>query len=206
VFYNKILVSLIYAFAFHSTVTAHAAEENNHIPQNCEAGMVVFASNSLETSDLEAFASMLAPCTLSQNPKEVTVVITGGGGEVEAMAAIYDYVLTTGMRKHITTRAVGELASATIPFFLLGSKREAAPNTHFMFHNPRMYANGVMTTRDIDEQKSFSAVAEKTYIDTVVANSKLSREQVERFMNEVKVLNASEALEYGLVHTVLDAK
>lgn len=203
-FISKLCVSAICFCAFSLSV-AYASDENQHIPQDCKTGLVTFASNSIVTSDLEHLVELIRPCVLveQENRKPFTIVIAGNGGDVGAMTALYDMVATSEGRAMITTRGVGSLASATIPLFMMGTKREIGPNTQFLFHQIRSYDEGSATTRDIRESTNFNAAAIEQYVAIIVKNSKLSADQIRSFMDESRVVTATEAITMGLAGSIL---
>ncbi len=200
---SLIAVALVAFLSAHSVACAEG--ENNHVTQDCRDGWVVFASNSIVPSDLEVLSGWIRPCLGVEERKRepFTLVITGNGGDVGATAALYDMVATMEGRDVVTVRGLGSLASATIPLFMMGKKREIGPNTQFMFHQVRGYAEGVVTTRDDLERTNFNRAAVDQYVDIVVKNSKLTREQVLKMMDDSVVVYAKQAIEMGLAHSIL---
>ena len=142
----------------------------------------------------------------SENPeKDINIYINSPGGDITALFAIYDTMQF--IRNDIATICLGQAASAAAVLLAAGTKgkRLALPHSRILLHQPygqvgygqvtdlELAANEILRMRDLLEQ----ILAEHTGqpLDKVHADT-----------DRDFVLEANEALEYGIIDQVISSR
>lgn len=131
--------------------------------------------------------------------EEITLYINSGGGSLMAGHDIYCLLRKyTGVKTaHIQSLAA---SAATIPMMAC-NKRTAEVVSMVCIHNPSSFAYG--------DQNEFRKVAEdldafkNSILNAYQSVLKLSREEISALMNEDKMLDANQALEYGIIDEII---
>src|SRR5499427_3191655 len=136
----------------------------------------------------------------SQAP--ITVLISSPGGHVESGDAIHDVIRF--VRAPVTTVGTGWVASAGTHVFLAAPKqrRVCLPNTRFMIHQPSGGAGGQST--DIAIQAKEMLRTRERIARVIAAETGTALERVRRDMERDYWMNASEAIEYGIVSRIVE--
>jgi ATP-dependent Clp protease protease subunit len=142
----------------------------------------------------------------SENPeKDINIYINSPGGDITALFAIYDTMQF--IRNDIATICLGQAASAAAVLLAAGTKgkRLALPHSRVLLHQPygqvgygqvtdlELAANEILRMRDLLEQilaKHTGQPLEKIHADT----------------DRDFVLEANEALEYGIIDAVISSR
>jgi ATP-dependent Clp protease protease subunit len=142
----------------------------------------------------------------SENPeKDINIYINSPGGDITALFAIYDTMQF--IRNDIATICLGQAASAAAVLLAAGTKgkRLALPHSRVLLHQPygqvgygqvtdlELAAKEILRMRDLLEHilaKHTGQTLEKVHADT----------------DRDFVLEANEALEYGIIDTVLSSR
>jgi ATP-dependent Clp protease protease subunit len=142
----------------------------------------------------------------SENPeKDINIYINSPGGDITALFAIYDTMQF--VRNDIATICLGQAASAAAVLLAAGTKgkRLALPHSRVLLHQPygqvgygqvtdlELAAKEILRMRDLLEQilaKHTGQPLEKIHTDT----------------DRDFVLEASEALEYGIIDAVISSR
>jgi len=137
----------------------------------------------------------------SQNHEDISIYINSPGGSVTAGMAIYDTM--NFIKSDVSTICVG--MSASMAAFLLSSgtkgKRYALPNSEVMIHQPLGGASGQATEIKIVAEQILKT---KDKINKLLAkNTGQSVKKVENDTERDYYLDASEALEYGIVDKII---
>ena len=141
----------------------------------------------------------------SEDPqKDIDFYINSPGGSVTAGLAIYDtmQILSCGIR----TYCVGQAASLGALLLAAGTKgkRYALPNARIMIHQPWGGTQG--TARDISIQAN-EIVRLRSALNGILAHhTGKGIEQIAKDADRDFFMSAQEALEYGLVDSVLTNK
>lgn len=140
----------------------------------------------------------------SINNEDISLYINSPGGSVSAGMAIYDTM--NFIRSDVRTICIGMAAS--MGAFLLSSgergKRSALPNSEIMIHQPLGGAEGQATEIKIVAEHIIKL---KKRLNMILAkNTKKSLKAIERDTERDHYLDASEALEYGLVDNIITNK
>lgn len=168
---------------------------------------------TLKTYDIEIYGEIVeeewyetdvSPSTISEKLKDLdaellNVYINSPGGSVFAGIAIYNML----KRHKALVRAQVDGIAASIASVILqaGDERVSANNGMVMVHNPMSFAYGYASdlrkmAEDLDKVKEPII---SSYMDRV----EISREEVEKLMDEETFMTAIEASKYGFIDTII---
>jgi len=163
----------------------------------------------LQTPIDDQIASLLCAQLIhleSENPdKDINIYINSPGGDITALFAIYDTMQF--IRNDIATICLGQAASAAAVLLAAGTKgkRLALPHSRILLHQPHgqvgygqvtdleLAANEILRMRDLLE----IILAEHTG---------QSLEKIHEDTDRDFVLEADDALEYGIIDTVISSR
>jgi ATP-dependent Clp protease, protease subunit len=141
----------------------------------------------------------------SENPdKEVHLYINSPGGSISAGMAIYDTMQF--IKPEVSTLCIGMAASMGAFLLQAGAKgkRFVLPNSSVMIHQPLGGFQGQATDIEIHARYILS-LRERLYA-LMAQHTGRNVEEIARDSERDKFLNATEAVEYGLVDKVLDKR
>ncbi len=141
----------------------------------------------------------------SENPdKEIFLYINSPGGSVTAGMSIYDTMQY--IKPEVSTVCMGQACSMGA-FLLAGGakgKRYALPNSRVMIHQPLGGFQGQASDIQIHAQEILTI---KQKLNTLLAeHSGQPLEVVERDTDRDNFMSAEQAVEYGIVDSVLERK
>jgi len=139
----------------------------------------------------------------SENPKkDIAFYINSPGGGVSAGLAIYDTMQY--VRPDVTTVCIGQAASAGSMLLMSGApgKRFALPNAKIMVHQPSGGFHGQASDVAIHAEEILSTRARLNAIYVKHTNQKI--EAIEKAMERDTFMTAEEAVEFGLVDSVVE--
>ncbi|PJF40527.1 MAG: ATP-dependent Clp protease proteolytic subunit [Chloroflexi bacterium] len=134
--------------------------------------------------------------------RPIQMYINSPGGVVYAGMAMYDTMQQ--ISAPVSTTAVGLTASFGTVLLTAGEKgfRYALPNATVHMHQPLGGAQG--QTSDVVIQANEMMRLKNTLIDIFVRHTSQDREVIERDTDRDIYLSAQQAVEYGLVDSILD--
>jgi ATP-dependent Clp protease protease subunit len=134
--------------------------------------------------------------------KDIEMYINSPGGSVTAGLAIYDTMQL--IKPDVATLCAGMAASAASILLTGGAKgkRAALPNSKVLIHQPWISQIGGQAT-DIEIYARDLTATRRRLAEIYVATTKQSIERIERDMERDYHLTAEEAVEYGLVDSVM---
>jgi ATP-dependent Clp protease protease subunit len=139
----------------------------------------------------------------AENPeKDIALYINSPGGVISAGFAIYDTMQY--IKPDVATLCVGQAASFAAVLLAAGAKgkRTALPNARVLIHQPWTQGMGGQAT-DI-EIHAKDLVRSRDRIDEILAlHTGQSKAQVHEDTERDKILEADEAVAYGLVDRVM---
>ena len=141
----------------------------------------------------------------SENPdKEIHLYINSPGGSISAGMAIYDTMQF--IKPEVSTLCIGMAASMGAFLLQAGAKgkRFVLPNSSVMIHQPLGGFQGQATDIEIHARYILS-LRERLYA-LMAQHTGRDVEEIARDSERDKFLNATEAVEYGLVDKVLDKR
>jgi len=156
---------------------------------------------------IEDYAANLVVAQLlfleSDNPdKDVSIYINSPGGSVSAGLAIYDTMQF--IRCDVSTMCVGQAASMGALLLAAGEKgkRYCLPHSRVMIHQPLGGYQGQATDIDIHAREILKIRAQLNEIFAFHTGQKV--EQIGADTERDNFMDPQQALEYGLIDTVLD--
>lgn len=144
----------------------------------------------------------------AQDPnKDIQLYINSPGGSVTAGFAIYDTMQY--IKCDVSTICVG-LAASFGAFLLAGGtkgKRMALPNAEIMIHQPAMHGNGIQGPASDIKIMSDYMQNNKNRLNRILAeNTGRTIEEIERDTDRDNFMHADEALQYGLIDSILSKR
>ena len=141
----------------------------------------------------------------AQDPdKDIQLYINSPGGSVTAGFAIYDTMQF--IKCDVSTICVG-LAASFGAFLLAGGthgKRMALTNSEIMIHQPAIHGNGIQgRARDISIMSEHIQRSKQKLNRILAENTGRTLDEIERDTDRDHYMSASEALEYGLIDSVI---
>ncbi len=139
----------------------------------------------------------------AENPeKDISIYINSPGGSITAGLAIYDTMQY--VKPDIATICIGQAASMAAVLLAAGKKgkRYALPNSRVLIHQPWMQGLGGQAT-DIDIHAK-DIIRQRQRLNEILANhAGQSIEKIARDTDRDYILQAQDAVEYGLVDQVI---
>jgi len=156
---------------------------------------------------IEDYAANLVVAQLlfleSDNPdKDVSIYINSPGGSVSAGLAVYDTMQF--IRCDVSTMCVGQAASMGALLLAAGAKgkRYCLPHSRVMIHQPLGGYQGQATDIDIHAREILKIRAQLNEIFAFHTGQKV--EKIGEDTERDNFMDPQQALEYGLIDTVLD--
>ena len=138
----------------------------------------------------------------SENPdKDIHLYINSPGGAVTAGMAIYDTMQF--IKPNVSTLCIGQAASMGAVLLAGGEpgKRNCLPNSRIMVHQPLGGFQGQASDIEIHAQEILSI---RERLNGILANhTGQDIEQIQKDTDRDNFMNGEEALEYGLIDSVL---
>lgn len=144
----------------------------------------------------------------AQDPdKDIQLYINSPGGSVTAGFAIYDTMQY--IKCDVSTICVG-LAASFGAFLLAGGahgKRMALANSEIMIHQPAIHGNGIQGQASDIRIMSDHMQKSKQRLNRILAeNTGHTIEEIERDTDRDHFMSANEALEYGIIDSVISKR
>lgn len=165
---------------------------------------IIFIGTPIDDYVANAVVAQLLFLQMEDPKKDVHMYINSPGGYVTAGMAIYDTMKF--LNCDIVTYCVGQAASMATVLLAAGTKgkRYALPNSRVMMHQPRGGAGG--QTSDITIAANEILRWRKAINEILSKNTGKSIEQIEKDSDRDFFLSAQQAVEYGIVDKVIEAK
>ena len=162
---------------------------------------IIFAVGSIE----DHMANLIIAQMLfleSENPsKDVSLYINSPGGSITSGLSIYDTMQF--IKPDVSTICVGQAASMGAILLAGGTKgkRYSLPNSRMMIHQPISGFQGQAS--DIDIQAKEILKLRQRLNEILSTHTGKSEQQIASDTDRDNFMKASDALEYGLIDTVL---
>jgi ATP-dependent Clp protease, protease subunit len=163
----------------------------------------------LQTPVDDQIASLLCAQLIhleSENPdKDINIYINSPGGDITALFAIYDTMQF--IKNDIATICLGQAASAAAVLLAAGTKgkRLALPHSRVLLHQPSgSVGYGQVTDLELAAKEIMRM---RELIDGILAHH--TGQPIERIHTDTDrdfVMEANEALEYGIIDTVISSR
>jgi ATP-dependent Clp protease protease subunit len=165
---------------------------------------IIFIGTPIDDTIANVVIAQLLFLQMEDPKKDINLYINSPGGVVTGGMAIYDTM--NFMSCDIVTYCIGQSASMATVLLAAGKKgkRFALPNSRVMIHQPTGGASG--QTSDISIQAREILRWRRTLNEALARHSGKSADQVEKDSDRDYYMSAQEALAYGLVDHVIEAK
>ena len=137
----------------------------------------------------------------SINQEDISLYINSPGGSITSGMAIYDTMNL--IKSDVSTICVGMAASMAAFLLSCGKKgkRYCLPNSEIMIHQPLGGVKGQATEIDIVAKRIVNL---RSKINSILAkNTKKNIKQIEKDTDRDYYMDASSALEYGIIDQIL---
>jgi ATP-dependent Clp protease protease subunit len=142
----------------------------------------------------------------AENPeKDISIYINSPGGSITAGMAIYDTMQY--VKPDITTICIGQAASMAAVLLAAGAKgkRFALPNSRVLIHQPLMYGLGGQAVEIDIHAKDIMRM--KRRLNEILSNhTGQPVDKIDRDTDRDYILQAAEAVEYGLIDQVISKR
>jgi ATP-dependent Clp protease protease subunit len=166
---------------------------------------IIFLQETTEQS-ANLIVSQLLYLERDDSEKDISLYLNHGGGNAYAGLAIIDTMRT--IRPDISTVAVGFAASMGAVILCAGAKgkRYALPNSTIMMHQARFLSEIRGPATDIAIQAAEMKRVEDKIINIISIQTGQSLEKVIRDTERDFYLNPEQAVEYGIIDSILHGK
>lgn len=165
---------------------------------------IVFIGTPIDDGVANVIIAQLLFLQMEDPKKDIQLYINSPGGVVTGGMAIYDTMRF--LPCDVVTYCIGQAASMATVLLAAGTKgkRFSLPNSRVMIHQPSGGASG--QTTDITIQAREIIRWRRTLNEILARHSGKDVEQVEKDSDRDYYMTGQEALEYGLVDHVIEAK
>jgi ATP-dependent Clp protease protease subunit len=166
---------------------------------------IIFLGTPISDDVANAVMSQLI-CLESMDPdRDIEIYINSPGGSFTALTAIYDTMQY--VKPDVRTVCMGQAASAAAVLLAAGApgKRIALPNARVLIHQPYAEA-GYGQASDLEIQANEILRMRALLEELLARHSSRTIEQVREDIERDKILTAHEAVEYGLVDSVIESR
>lgn len=134
---------------------------------------------------------------------DITLYINSPGGSISSGLAIYD-AMQAG-KSRVSTVCMGQAASMGAVLLCAGAKgkRKIWPNARVMIHQPLISGNMYAPATDIQIQAEEMLRIRKILNEILMRHTGKTFDQIEQDTDRDNFMGADEAVEYGLVDTVI---
>lgn len=165
---------------------------------------IVFLGEDVNDTSASLIIAQLLFLESADPDKDIQLYINSPGGSVTAGWAVYDTMQY--IKCDVSTICLG-LAASFGAFLLAGGthgKRMALPNSQIMIHQPAMHGNGIQgPASDIKIMSDYMQKSRQRLNQVLAANTGHSEEEIARDTERDHFMSAQEALEYGLIDSIL---
>ena len=163
---------------------------------------IIFITDMIEDNMANLIIAQLLFLDSEDPEKDIHMYINSGGGVVTAGLAIYDTMQY--LRSPINTVCIGQAASMAAVLLAAGKKgkRYVLPNSRVLIHQPLMHGLGGQASEIDIHAKDIMRM--KSRMNQILANhTGQPVEKIDRDTDRDYILQAQEAVEYGLVDQVI---
>ncbi len=165
---------------------------------------IVFLGGGVDDEIANLIVAQLLFLSNEEPEADISFYINSPGGSVSAGLAIYDTMQF--LRCDVATYCIGMAASMGAVLMCGGAKgkRYILPNSRMLLHQPLLGGSMSGAATDLAiEAEEMLRIRERLYSIIQVRSGK-SMEQIEKDCDRNKWLDSQEALEYGLVDSILE--
>ncbi len=166
---------------------------------------IIFLGTPISDDIANAVMAQLL-CLESMDPeRDVIIYINSPGGSFTALTAIYDTMRF--IKPDIMTVCLGQAASAAAVLLAAGAKgkRLALPHSRILIHQP--YTEGSYGQASDIEIQANEILRMRSLLEQMISDhTDKTPEEVSRDIERDKILTAEQAVDYGLIDSVLESR
>lgn len=165
---------------------------------------IIFVVGPIDDNVANLVVAQLLFCESENADKDVQLYINSPGGSVTAGLAIYDTMQFINCE--VSTLCIGQAASMGA-FLLAGGtkgKRFALPNSRIMIHQPSGGSQGQAS--DIEIQAKEILYLRERMNEIMATHTGRTAEELAKDTERDNFMTAKEALEYGMIDTILEQR
>ena len=165
---------------------------------------IIFIGEPIESNMASSIIAQLLFLEAEDSSKDVCLYINSRGGDVTSGLAIYDTMQF--IKPQVQTVCVGMAASMAAVLLLAGEKgkRFALPNSEIMIHQPMGGASGQASEIKIAAEHIIKTRDKLNRLISKHTTKNLST--IEEDTDRDKYMTANEALDYGIIDSVLKSR
>ncbi|MDC7286297.1 ATP-dependent Clp protease proteolytic subunit [Blautia schinkii] len=168
---------------------------------------VIFLGEEVSDTSASIIVAQLLFLEAQDPGKDIHLYINSPGGSITAGFAIYDTMKY--IKCDVATICIG-MAASFGAFLLAGGthgKRMALPNAEIMIHQPAMHGNGIQgQATDIKIMSDYLQKSKQRLNRILSENTGRTIEEIERDTERDNFMSAQQALEYGLIDSVISSR
>ena len=165
---------------------------------------IIFLGEEVSDTSASLIIAQLLFLESTDPDKDIQLYINSPGGSVTAGWAVYDTMQY--IKCDVSPICLG-LAASFGAFLLAGGahgKRMALPNSEIMIHQPAIHGNGIQgPASDIKIMSDYMQKSRQRLNRVLAVNTGRSEEEIARDTERDNFMSAEEALEYGLIDSIL---
>lgn len=165
---------------------------------------IIFLGEEVSDTSASLIIAQLLFLESTDPDKDIQLYINSPGGSVTAGWAVYDTMQY--IKCDVSTICLG-LAASFGAFLLAGGahgKRMALPDSEIMIHQPAIHGNGIQgPASDIKIMSDYMQKSRQRLNRVLAVNTGRSEEEIARDTERDNFMSAEEALEYGLIDSIL---
>ena len=158
--------------------------------------------NSDSTSKLRQHCQSISQLSKSQGVKSVTLAIDSGGGKMPESRI--QATLLKSMGLPLTAHNIANVESAAMELFAIADVRLATPQARFLMHDVNWKINETLTRVQLQEKAMIAQSDFEFQARTLSKACEKSFDEVCRDMELSLLLDAKQAVGYGLVHDIVE--
>ena len=166
---------------------------------------IIFLGSPVDDTSANDIMSQLLVLEATDPEREIQMYINSPGGSLTALMAIYDTMQF--VRPDIITVCMGQAASAAAILLAAGTKgkRSALPNSRMVIHQPA--TEGTYGQASDMEIQAREILRMRSQMEEILArHTENPVEKVRKDIERDKILDPAEAIEYGLIDTVMPSR
>lgn len=165
---------------------------------------IIFIGEPIESNMASSIIAQLLFLEAEDSSKDICIYINSPGGDVTSGLAIYDTMQF--IKPQVQTVCVGMAASMAAVLLLAGEKgkRFALPNSEIMIHQPMGGASGQASEIKIAAEHIIKTRDKLNRLISKHTTKNLST--IEEDTDRDKYMTANEALDYGIIDSVLNSR
>lgn len=165
---------------------------------------IIFIGEPIESNMASSIIAQLLFLEAEDSSKDICIYINSPGGDVTSGLAIYDTMQF--IKPQVQTVCVGMAASMAAVLLLAGEKgkRFALPNSEIMIHQPMGGASGQASEIKIAAEHIIKTREKLNRLISKHTTKNLST--IEEDTDRDKYMTANEALDYGIIDSVLKSR